>query len=452
MKLTPYKPTADLPWNLQRVWMLHRRIGYGATWEELQRDLADGPAKTIDRFIGGKVRVSGVPDSFAEMRKILGDSAVTSGRSERLIAWWVYQMYLSPDPLTERLCTMWHNHFATSNAKVDDLQIMQEQNEIFRNFGKAKFETLLAKTIKHPAILKWLDGVENRVGKPNENLGRELLELFTLGIGNYTEADVKDASRALTGWTVKDDAFYFRDDWHDDQTKTILGKSGKFDGDDLLEIVTSHEATASRLAWRICDEFLSRNVVNDELVGEVSKILKTSGLDISVAVETLLRSEIFFSEANFKHRIVDPESFIIGTVRAVEIFEPPASTMVLADWLEQAGRKLFYPPNVGGWPGGRAWLNSRTAVARANFGATLVGGNLKRDGVAPDFRALAKKYTQSTETTPTIAFYCELLTGERDEKLIADVERKSSDGDVSSDQVLKRAVALILASPAAQLC
>ncbi len=452
MKLKTFRPTAEHPWNFRRVWMLHRRVGYGATWGELQRDLKDGPQKTIDRFVEGKVRSSGVPENFVEMRKILGDSAVTSRRPERLIAWWVYQMYFSPDPLTERLCTMWHNHFATSNAKVGDLGIMREQNDVFRKLGKSKFQTLLAATIKHSAMLKWLDGVDNRVGKPNENLGREMLELFTLGVGNYTEADVKEASRALTGWTVKDNAFRSREDWHDDRTKSVLGKSGKFNGDDLLEIVTNHEATAKRLAWRICDEFLSPKIVDDALIGELAATLKQNGLDISLAIETVLRSEVFFSKENMKRRVVDPESFVIGTVRAVELFSPPASTMVLADWIEQAGRKLFYPPNVGGWPGGRTWLNSRTTIARANFGATLVGGNLKRDGVPQDFAALAVKYIESSETKLAIEFYCELLTGDRDEILIASVTRKSSEGDVGADQALKRAVALILASPGAQLC
>lgn len=452
MKLTPYKPTAEQPWNFQRVWMLHRRVGYGATWEELQRDLTDGPDKSLDRFVAGTVRSSGVPDDFAEMRKILGNSAVTSRRPERLIAWWIYQMYFSPDPLSERLCTMWHNHFATSNAKVGDLGIMRQQNEIFREFGKGKFEALLASTVKHPAMLKWLDGVENRVGKPNENLGRETLELFTLGVGNYTEADVKEASRALTGWTVEANAFRLREEWHDDKNKTILGKSGKFDGDDLLGILTAHEATAKRLAWRICDEFLCPKVVDDDLIGELSETLQKNGLDVSLSVETVLRSEVFFSQDNLKRRIIDPESFIVGAVRAVEMFSPPASTMVLADWIEQTGRKLFYPPNVGGWPGGRAWLNSRTAIARANFGAALVGGGLRRDGVPPDFAALAEKCTGTKVPNVAIGFYCELLTGERDENLIADVVRKSSEGNVEADQVMKRAVALILASPGAQLC
>ena len=136
MILKPYKPSDKHPWNFQRVWMLHRRAGFGATWEEFERDLADGPEKSVSRFVNGSNRTNGLPENFHEMREILGDSAVASQRPERLTAWWVYQMYFSPDPLKERLSLMWHNHFATSNAKVKNLGTMREQNEIFRQYGR----------------------------------------------------------------------------------------------------------------------------------------------------------------------------------------------------------------------------------------------------------------------------------------------------------------------------
>ena len=208
----PYRPTASSPWNLQRVWTLHRRTAFGATWNELQRDLQNGPEDSISRILEGHVRREGVPSDFHEMKTILGESAIASQRPERLAAWWVYQMYFSPDPLRERMALVWHNHFATSNFKVKNLRYMLSQNEIFRTHALEDFESLLSATLKHPAMLKWLDGDANRLGQPNENFGRETLELFTLGIGNYTESDVKNASRALTGWTVKDNQFTYKPD------------------------------------------------------------------------------------------------------------------------------------------------------------------------------------------------------------------------------------------------
>lgn len=442
--LTTYKTSSSNPWNFQRVWTLHRRTGFAATWRELQRDLADGPDKSTQRILAGESRESGVPENFLDMRTVLGDAAVGSGRPERLIAWWVYQMYFSPDALCERLVLMWHNHFATSNAKVENLSFMREQNEVFRSNAKGKFKTLLEKTLKQPAMLKWLDGDENRNGKSNENLGRETLELFTLGIGNYIEKDVKESSRALTGWSVSNGRFRNRAEWHDSNEKTILGKTGKFSGDDLIEITAEHPATAKRLAWRICDSFLSKSLISEKVINQFAEVLTRNQLDIHASVGTLIRSKLFFCDENLQRRIVEPESFVVGAVRAVEQFSPPASTLVLADWIEQLGRKLFFPPNVGGWPGGRGWLNSRTTIARANFGSALAAGNLNRSDQSLDFTAYAEKYIESRDRAKVARFYCELLTGTQNDDQVKQVlDSSTSDGDL---------IAAIVASPAAQLC
>src|SRR5262249_44222442 len=148
-----------------------------------------------------------------------------------------FGMLFGPDPLTERLTLMWHNHFATSNLKVDNLSLMRRQNELFRKLGRAPFRELLSALVRGPAMLIWLDAPGNRKGKPNENLASELLELFTLGISNYTEMDVKETARALTGWTVTDETFAENDGVHDDGVKSILGKTGRWKGDDLVQMV-----------------------------------------------------------------------------------------------------------------------------------------------------------------------------------------------------------------------
>lgn len=433
-----YKPNRQQPWNLLRVWTLHRRAGFAGTWTELQRDLADGPEKTISRILDGTSRTDGLPDNFAEMRQIIGKSAENSDRPERLMAWWVYQMYFSPDSLRERMTLVWHNHFATSNAKVKNLLSMKEQNEVFRKHGLGDFETLLTNTLKHPAMLKWLDGNENRAGRANENLGRETLELFTLGVGNYSESDVENASRALTGWSIDDNKFVVRDEWHDSSEKSILGRKGHFKGDDLIDITLKHPATPKRLAWRLCNELLAESLATEKHIDELATILSENRLNIRVGLETILTSELFFSTENLKQRIVDPESLIVGSTRALETFEPPASTMVLADWIEQTGRKLFYPPNVGGWPGGRSWLNSRTAIARANFGAALVQGKVNRSNIAINLSALAEKHSDRS-TKHAIDFFTQLLTG----KSVTEGSQNQLD--------LESTVIKILASPSAQL-
>src|SRR5262245_9073746 len=165
-----YKPDDSMPWDLRRVAHLHRRAGFAATWDELQRDLKDGPEKSIDRLLAGKSRAVGVPEDFEPFASALADNADGPGR---LKAWWVYRMLFGPDPLTERLTLMWHNHFATSYDKVGSLPLMRRQNETFRKLGRAPFSKLLGAAAREPALLVWLDAQVNRKGQPNENLARE---------------------------------------------------------------------------------------------------------------------------------------------------------------------------------------------------------------------------------------------------------------------------------------
>src|SRR3954451_15953506 len=190
----PYAPTADVPWDLRRVVHLHRRAGFAATWAELQRDLKDGPQASIDRLLRGQSRMQGVPAEFESTSALLADAAVAANDPARLKAWWVYRMLFGPDPLTERLVLLWHDYFATSNLKVNDLALMRRQNETLRSLCRVPFPRLLHSMLRDPALLVWLDALENTCGHHNENLSRELMELFTLGIEHYTEVDVKEAA------------------------------------------------------------------------------------------------------------------------------------------------------------------------------------------------------------------------------------------------------------------
>lgn len=371
-----YRPDAGMPWNRQRVSHLHRRAGFGATWEELQRDLEDGPQEAINRLLAGEAYTTGVPADFSNMSDVIADAAVAAGHPERLKAWWCYRMVFSPDPLTERLAMMWHNHFATSNLKVADVGLMREQNELFRSCGRRPFGELLQRVVKHPAMLVWLDADSNRQQHPNENLARELMELFSVGVGRFTEDDVKNAARALTGWTARRGQFRQVAAYHDGGEKSFLGKQGAFAGDDILEMVLADEGTEKRLAWRLCSVFFGENVVGDKLLDELAADLRANGLDVGWAVERILRSEAFFSNPNLGSRVLGPVEFVVGAVRALEMFDPPPSTLVLAEWTARLGQDLFYPPNVFGWRGGRDWLTTRSLIGRAAFAAQLAEGGL----------------------------------------------------------------------------
>ena len=182
----PWQPTDAEPWDWRRAWHLWRRAGFAGTWEELARDVADGVEVSVGRMLAGlagEARAEGVPVGFQEMAATIGRAAVAAGNIDRLRAWWVYRMLFSPDPLTERLTLMWHNHFATSNLKVDDVALMARQNALLRTHSRGPFRELLRSVVKDAAMLVWLDAEANRKEHPNENLARELMELFTLGSG-----------------------------------------------------------------------------------------------------------------------------------------------------------------------------------------------------------------------------------------------------------------------------
>jgi uncharacterized protein (DUF1800 family) len=429
---------------------LHRRAGFAATWKELQRDLNDGPQASVDRVLTGKSRMQGVPPDFESVARLLADSAVGSNDPGRLKAWWVYRMLFGPDPLTERLTLLWHNHFATNNLKVENLSAMRVQNDLFRKYARAPFSELLGAAVRDPALLVWLDAPANRKGKPNENLARELMELFSMGVGHYTEADVKEAARALTGWTVTEDAFAENPNAHDPGEKTILGKKGHWKGADLVKLVLDHPATARRLAWRICELFLGEKAMKNAPVAELADGLRQHNLDVGWAVETVLRSRLFFADENLGNRVLGPVEYIVGATRALELFEPPSSTLVLAEWARRLGQDLFHPPNVGGWPGGRSWLTTRAVLGRANYAAALIDGRLVGRPGPMDALALAQRHGEPD----VLAFYTRLLLGteptaawrERLRLWAAGQPKATEEGEAA-----RRLAALILALPEAQI-
>src|SRR5947209_14973142 len=406
----PYAPSSDAPWDLRRVVHLHHRAGFAATWAELQRDLKDGPQAGIDRLLHGQSRLQGVPAEFESTSALLADAAVAANDPARLKAWWVYRMLFGPDPLTERLTLLWHNHFATSNLKVNDLALMRRQNDQLRACAKAPFGEFVRGAVREPALLVWLDAPANRKGHPNENLARELMELFTLGVGHYSEADVKEAARALTGWIAEDGTFRRNPFTHDAEPKTLLGRTGAWTGDDLVTMLLEHPATAQRLAWRLCGLFFGEGAIDKESIHALANDLRQHELNVGRGVDTILRSRAFFAEANLGRRVVGPPECVVGAARALELFDPPPSTLVLADWAARLGQDLFYPPNVGGRPGGRFWLTTRTALGRAGYAAALAGGG--RVGRPPlDARALARRHGRGGDLDQVITFFSELLTG-----------------------------------------
>jgi uncharacterized protein (DUF1800 family) len=459
-----YEPTDADPWNLARAVHLHRRAAFGAPWARLQQDLADGPQKAIERLLRVTPPAASSTDPeaaagqtpnfentpFELTARSIGDAATASGNPERLKAWWLYRMLVSPDPLAERLTLMWHNHFATSNRKVRNLVLMREQNDRLRAGARSPFGELLVSVVKHPAMLVWLDAPSNRRGHPNENLARETMELFTLGIGNYTEDDVRKAARALTGWSISADRFEMNEKEHDDGEKTVLGERGTLTGDDFLRIVLQHPATPRRVAWRLCQTFFGEGVVDDAALAELAEGLRAHELNIGWAVETILRSKLFFAPANLRSRVAGPVQWVVGTLRALELTDPPASTLLLAEWVARMGEDLFYPPNVGGWSEGRSWLSSRSIVARANFADALITGQLWSPSNLPPLEELPGRHVKGVELEGAVAWLAGLLWGEAPAPVVGEIVAAAK--SAAHPRPISTAVLQLLSRSESQLC
>jgi uncharacterized protein (DUF1800 family) len=462
----PYAPTPAAPWDVRRVVHLHRRGGFAATWPEVRRDLQDGPAASVERLLAGRSREGSVPADYAGRAARLEELAVASGRPPDLRAAWVYRMLHGPDPLGERLALLWHNHFAVSDEKVADFRAMVRQNALFREYGRAPFAELLGRLARDPALLVYLDAQANRKEHPNENLARELMELFTLGVGHYTEADVREAARALTGWEpgkpAENDVRALTgqplEQWvryssrrHDDGDKTVLGRRGRWSGDDVVKILLDQPATADRLAWRISTEFLGEGVATREELAALAEGLRATGLDVGEAVARVLRSERFFADGTAGRRVPGPVEWAVAAARRFLPLDPAPSPLRLAEWAARMGQSLYYPPNVGGWPGGRAWLSPLALLGRANLAADLVAGRLAQPAAPLDLLGLARRHGRGDSREDLAGFLTDLILGAAPDDGWTGRVVAAAGEDRELAEFARRAAAAILASPEAQL-
>ncbi|MFM0612976.1 DUF1800 domain-containing protein [Paraburkholderia nemoris] len=287
-------------------------------------------------------------------------------RYELLRAWWVREMLSTPSPLTERMTLFWHNHFTSGQDKVQYPQQMAQQNMLLRRDALGNFGELLHDVAKDPAMLQYLDGASNRKGKPNENFAREVMELFTLGEGHYTQRDVSEAARAYTGWSLDPDtqAYVWRANQHDDGDKTVLGQTGPFDGDQVLDILLARPETATFVTTKLWREFVS-DTPDPARIAPIAAQFRASHYDIKVALRGLFMSDAFWDDGDRGVLVKSPVEFVVGTLRAFDIGYD--NTAPFAAQIRTLGENLFYPPNVKGWPGGTIWINSSTLLARKQF-------------------------------------------------------------------------------------
>ncbi len=394
--LTPLPASA---WTPAHANHLLARAGFGGTPEEIAALYALGPAAAVDSLIAGDedADLFPPPDWTNDPRSLYtvfneenGKPTTDIGRMERarevrkiervrgedLLVGWLRRMEFTTHPLREKLTLFWHDHFATSNQKVQDAYLMWVQNETLRARALGPFGYLLKDIARDSAMIKWLDLGRSNKKQPNENFAREFFELFALGEGNYSESDIKETARAFTGYRYNGAArtFAFIRKQHDTGDKTILGQTGNFDGDDVVQLALESPHCAPFLAGKLWTYFVSEQP-NPEAVDALATVLRDNDYEIAPALRALFRSAAFYDPAVRRTQIKSPVQWLVQTCRTLgtPVPEPPLLTGALV----QLGQLPFVPPNVGGWEWGRSWINSTTLILRYNLAGFLLGSTEK---------------------------------------------------------------------------
>jgi len=361
-----YQPDARRPWNLALAGHLYRRAAFGASWGQLQQALSDGPQRTVDKLLQPQADTAAFNSVYDEYE------ASAAGSIDGLRAWWLRRIIQTPHPLLEKMTLFWHSHFATNSVNVNNPRLMLRHVQLLRSQALNSFRDLLQAIPHDPAMLIWLGADANRKGLPNENFTRPLMEAFTLGPGHYTEKDVQEATRAFTGWFVLRGQLRYIPREHDGNVKEILDQKGNFTANDVVRIVLEQPATARTLVrklyrWLICETEEPNAMLVAPLVESFAK-----DYNILKLVETMFRSNLFFSALAYRQRIKCPVEFALGIVKALE---GVVSTTQLAQDLADLGQNLYNPPTAKGWTGGRHWINSATLVGRHNIALALLRGS-----------------------------------------------------------------------------
>ena len=386
---------------------LMRRAGFGATREELERNLAKGYEATVEDLLNS-VDSQSMPDDLIRRYHVdQSEARILSSTG----ATWIYRMVTTRCPLEEKMALFWHGLFATGYTKLNQARTLLNQVDMFRRWGLEKFPALLVELSKDPAMIIWLDNQDNHRDAINENYGRELLELFSMGIGNYTEQDIKECSRAFTGWTLKNAEFMamraskdsiwpygriawhfeYRDHDHDHGEKTFLGETGNFNGEDIIDIIVRQEATAEFVCRRLFQYFASDEVDDEgrETIGQMKASYFDSGYEIRPVLRTLFNSDYFKSDRARYSRVKGPVELLVGAIRMAGSYQKPTfGAQKLADQALYMGQGLLQPPTVEGWHEGMEWIDSGSLVERVNFAARELG-DVRNPGVRSIIKRLA---------------------------------------------------------------
>jgi uncharacterized protein (DUF1800 family) len=407
--LDPFVPSSSDPWDAGKAAHLLRRAGLGPLPDEVARAVAAGPERAVDSLfefpqapeppevfadvraaehqlesaVAALLAAHDKPNlqSHPELRGLVQETQRQHGRAlVAVAAWWLERMGATSAPLQEKLTLFWHGHFTSSFGDVHDAIAMFNQNQLFRRHAADNFAALLDGVARDSAMLRYLNNDVNRKGHPNENWSRELMELFTMGIGHYTEPDVKESARAWTGWSLRDyrtaegrRTFAFKPAIHDDGDKVFLGQRGPWDGTDIMRMLLAQDATPRFLAGKLAAFFVAPTA-DQALVDAMAARLRAANYELAPVLRAVFRSRAFYRPAVMLAQVKSPVEFAVGAVRHLGIAS--------ADWVRvyQAagamGQRLFFPPTVAGWHGGTTWINAGTIFARTDLAAALVSSRL----------------------------------------------------------------------------
>ena len=408
-------------WNRYTAAHLLNRAGFGGTPDEISVLESLGTGKAVGYLLAAdddgdlfpvpplmqpkermawqeQIKSAATEELKQAMRKQFQSAEGTNMLDLRL--WWLNRMRYTSAPLQEKATLFWHGHFATNNQKVNDPYLMWQQNETLRRYALGKFPDLLKAMSRDPAMIRWLDLGSSRKDHPNENFAREVMELFSLGEGHYSEKDIQESARAFTGYRIAPETGNFRMVLRDFDpgVKTFLGKTGPFTGDEIIDIIVAQPQCARFIGRKLWKFFVAENPA-DEMVEEVANLLLRNGYDIGATIGVIFRSAAFYSSTVIHHQIKGPVQWMILTTKMLEIPLPDAR--VLENSLASLGQTVFAPPNVKGWDGDRAWISASSLLYRYNLAsyllsgkARVLGGNGTKTAVISLLDRIAPEYTR----------------------------------------------------------
>ena len=422
---------------------LYRRAGFGANSETLDAAVANGLSKTLDKLFS-------LNDNQSIEQELQGIErlAVSSNNVRLLPDWWVMRMLQAEHTLLEKTTFFWHGHFATSAEKVTFPKPMLAQNKLLRRYALGKFEPMVKGISRDVAMLIYLDSTQNRKTRPNENYARELMELFCLGLDQYSEQDIKEIARCFTGWEVRRRQFHFNQFQHDTGNKTFLGQSGNFGGDDAVEIVLQQPSASRFIAWKLIRYFMVDDIeVDSAYVTPLAEHLRSNEFDTGSALKMILNSQWFYSREVVGHKIKSPVELALGVMNALEATD---NINEINEALLDLGQLPFYPPNVKGWDGGRKWINASSLLGRANLVRRIARneGNNQRRG---DLVSWAKQHRKQ-DAAEIVDWLLELMVAvEVPDSIKAELTKTVGGRDGNRSQRIANAIAIIATLPEFQL-